>query len=100
MGHLIMAIIKMGRKMVMVKWFSKIKMFLKEIFLNNSINGEGAYYWKDGRIYIGNWVDNKINGYGIFIWPDKKKYYGNYINNLKEGFGCFYWNDGHKYEGF
>ena len=68
--------------------------------MNNDINGEGAFYWKDGRIYIGNWYDNKMNGYGIFIWPDKKKYYGNYKNNLKEGFGIFYWNDGYRFEGF
>ncbi|MBR6851234.1 MAG: hypothetical protein IKM88_13440 [Lachnospiraceae bacterium] len=33
-------------------------------FINNFINGEGAFYWKDGRIYIGNWSNNKMNGYG------------------------------------
>ena len=58
--------------------------------MDNYINGEGAFYWKDGRIYIGKWNNNKMNGYGVFIWPDKKKYYGNYINNAKEGYGIFF----------
>lgn len=31
---------------------------------NNAKNGQGIYYYLDGRLYKGFWVNDAINGYG------------------------------------
>jgi len=31
---------------------------------NNQKNGQGIYYYVDGRLYKGFWVNDTINGYG------------------------------------
>jgi hypothetical protein len=32
-----------------------------------------------------------MHGYGEFKWKDGKKYLGYYVNDKKEGFGIYYW---------
>lgn len=36
------------------------------------MNGKGKFYWPDGRIYIGDYLNDKKEGFGTFIWPDDK----------------------------
>jgi hypothetical protein len=31
---------------------------------NNKKNGEGIFYYIDGRVYKGTWKDDQIHGYG------------------------------------
>ena len=28
-------------------------------------NGQGIYYYIDGRVYKGSWVDDQIQGFGV-----------------------------------
>ena len=37
--------------------------------------GLGAYYWDDGRFYIGEWSNDEMNGLGIFISSDIRSYH-------------------------
>jgi hypothetical protein len=30
--------------------------------MNNMIEGEGEYRWKDGRVYCGQWMRNLMHG--------------------------------------
>jgi hypothetical protein len=34
------------------------------------MHGKGAYRWKDGRKYEGEYENDKKNGYGIYQWAD------------------------------
>ena len=37
---------------------------------NNGIpNGQGVFYYPDGRKYVGQWIDGKINGQGSYLSP-------------------------------
>jgi hypothetical protein len=38
--------------------------------------GFGKYTWADSSTYEGQWVDNKINGEGVYLWKDGRRYYG------------------------
>lgn len=40
-----------------------------------------------------------MNGEGEFYWPDGRRYKGEYKDDKKHGFGIFYWNDNRRYEG-
>lgn len=35
-----------------------------------------------------------MNGKGSYFWKDGRKYIGSYLNDQKHGFGKYYWNDG------
>ena len=34
------------------------------------MHGEGTYTWKDGRKYVGQYVDDRKNGFGVYTWAD------------------------------
>ena len=40
------------------------------------MDGEGNFYWTDGRIYVGNYSGDKKNGHGVFYWADGGRYEG------------------------
>lgn len=40
----------------------------------NFQNGEGTYYYKDGRQYSGNWKEGVKEGFGRYSWPDGNLY--------------------------
>ena len=90
---------------------------------NELANGLGKFYFKDGSIYEGEFVDGYPHGYGTKIqtsnglkvvgeWrkglpygqvtatmPDGYKYVGEVRNNFKNGKGTIIYSDGRKYEG-
>ena len=35
----------------------------------NVINGLGVFYWDDGQLYFGEWIDNIPTGKGILFFP-------------------------------
>lgn len=43
-------------------------------FIDNEIDGEGSYFWPDGRVYQGQWKENKMHGEGSLKWPDGRCY--------------------------
>lgn len=40
------------------------------------MNGEGEYCGKDGRYYLGEWVNGQYHGNGELLFPDGSKYIG------------------------
>ena len=40
------------------------------------MHGEGTYTWKDGRKYLGQYVDDRKNGFGVYTWADGRQYHG------------------------
>jgi hypothetical protein len=40
------------------------------------MHGKGTFGWRDGREYIGEYVDDKKHGYGEFEWSDGRSYKG------------------------
>ena len=44
---------------------------------------------KEGRVYIGSFVDNKKQGEGRLIYPDKSEYKGQFNNNCEDGKGVY-----------
>ncbi len=47
---------------------------------------KGEYYWNDGRIYKGEWLNNKMHGRGSYSWKDGRIYEGEYLNDKKHVF--------------
>ena len=50
--------------------------------------------YKDGSIYIGDFINDKANGYGKYIFEDGEYYIGEWKNNLKHGKGIIYYKNG------
>jgi hypothetical protein len=42
---------------------------------------------KTDCLTMGEWKQNQLNGYGEIRWKDGKKYIGFFLNNEKDGFG-------------
>jgi antitoxin component YwqK of YwqJK toxin-antitoxin module len=59
-------------------------------FLNDCLK-HGAYYWKDGKYYIGEMKNDLIHGNGILYNKDNTvEYDGSFQNGMKYGFGKLY----------
>jgi len=66
---------------------------------NNVFEGKGKFHWKEGKEYVGEWVDGKICGKGVMKYVDGAKYEGTFVNGKREGFGKYIWNKNKYYEG-
>ena len=65
-------------------------------------NGNGKKYFKDGRIFEGNFVNGKRERFGKITFPNKKTFFyiGQYKNDIRNGKGKeFYENGNISYEG-
>ena len=84
-------------------------------FVEDDAEGQGRYFWTDGRKYVGQFKDNSNHGRGeLFFEPDdvlgRERYDGQWTRNpnftestfnggVMDGFGTLYWTDGTKYVG-
>lgn len=69
-------------------------------FLSDSANGYGIYNYNNNEIiYEGYWDDDVQNRYGIEKWKDGSIYIGQYMSGKKNGIGIYMWLDGTRYEG-
>ena len=59
----------------------------------------GAYTYKNGIKYVGEWKDDKKNGQGTYNWPDGDKYVGEYKDGKRNGQGTLTHADGAQYVG-
>jgi hypothetical protein len=50
-------------------------------------------------IYEGEWKNNKMDGQGIYFWDDGRYYEGYYKNDMKHGYGEYTYTDGQIYMG-
>jgi hypothetical protein len=53
------------------------------------MEGQGSYSFKNGNLYIGEFVDGKREGLGIFTYSNGNKYIGEFKNGNMEGQGTF-----------
>ena len=60
--------------------------------------GKGGLYGIT-EVNEGDWRYNKMEGYGVYKGKDGKQYIGHYVNDRKEGEGEFTWPDGKRYKG-
>ena len=44
------------------------------------MDGDGTFYWSDGRIYRGEYVNDQKEGFGVFTWSDGRSYDGCWSN--------------------
>lgn len=52
------------------------------------MNGYGEFYWKDGKIYVGHYINDKKHGFGIYYWPATEKIYiGMWKDAKQDGVG-------------
>lgn len=58
-------------------------------------HGKGKAYFKDGRIYEGDWVDGKYEGYGCLYYDNLNLWYeGEWKDGKRHGQGKSYYEDG------
>ena len=62
-------------------------------------HGLGVYYFSNGDIYLGEWVDNKIQGKGVYYFVEGEYYDGKFVNFKRNGTGIYQYNTGNRYEG-
>lgn len=65
----------------------------------NCNNGKGTYIFKDGSIYIGEFVNNHMEGFGKLTDKYGNTYTGYFKNDKYDGIGKFERTDGTKYIG-
>lgn len=63
------------------------------------MDGEGFYYWPDGRIFEGTFVDGKKQGKGRFFWKNGQVYEGEFKMDECNGVGTLFYPDGKRFEG-
>ncbi|CAF5228910.1 unnamed protein product, partial [Rotaria magnacalcarata] len=67
---------------------------------NSKKHGHGIYWFANGQIYDGEWIDDKGNGQAIYMWPDKTQHRGMFKDSLKHGYGILAFPDGRVWKGF
>ena len=55
-------------------------------------NGFGIYYYINGDLYEGDFVDNRKHGQGKFICSNKSYFIGQWRNDMQNGYGEYYKN--------
>jgi hypothetical protein len=62
------------------------------------MHGYGEFYWKDGKIYVGYYVNDKKEGFGIYYWSNPgRAYLGFWVNGRQEGVGKYITPKGSKF---
>lgn len=51
------------------------------------MHGQGVFKWKDGKKYVGGYVQDAREGYGEFTWPDGRVYKGGWQKGKQHGEG-------------
>ena len=70
-------------------------------FKENSLNGQGVYYFKNGDKYDGFWKKDKRSGNGTIYFANGKyiAYTGNWSKVKYHGHGKLFYSDGRIFEG-
>lgn len=67
--------------------------------MNGEFHGEGAYFYSNGDVYEGGFVNGVKQGQGKFTYCDGDMHEGQYVADQKHGVGCFKYSDGDEYNG-
>lgn len=68
-------------------------------FAQGKRQGNGIYEYTNGDSYDGGWKNDKRNGKGTYNWVDGRKYVGDWLNHARTGKGVYERIDGSFYEG-
>ena len=64
------------------------------------MNSIMVYFWANGDVYEGQWLNGTMNGQGEFRMADGSVYKGGYKNGKKNGNGTLIDKDGIRFVGF
>ena len=64
------------------------------------MSGNGEKRWKNGDVYIGNFIKRSLNGEGIYRFADGRVYTGTFNYDRADGVGMVTWPDGHCFCGY
>ena len=67
--------------------------------MGNCSNGYGAYTWRSGEKYIGQFEDETLHGQGTYTWPSGQIFVGQFKNGTQHGQGSKTFSNGEKYVG-
>lgn len=67
---------------------------------NGQREGQGAYYYKSGIRYTGNFRNNTLDGYGYCLWTDGSYYIGEWADGAINGQGAYHYANGTKDVGY
>jgi serine/threonine-protein kinase PpkA len=62
-------------------------------------NGQGAYHYRNGDRYVGQWRGGVINGQGTYYYNNGEKYVGDFSGSVPDGQGTYYYKSGNEYRG-
>lgn len=62
--------------------------------MNGARNGVGRYYYPDGSVYNGEWLNNQKHGNGTYSNRTGEIYKGMWKQNMRQGEGELRLNDG------
>jgi hypothetical protein len=62
-------------------------------------DNHGTYFFEDGTIYEGKWLNGSFSGYGICYYPTGDYYGGEWKEGLRHGYGNYYYNNGEFFAG-
>jgi len=62
-------------------------------------HGLGVYYFANGDIYLGDWLENHIHGKGVYYFIEGEYYDGKFQDFRRQGTGIYQYNTGNRYEG-
>ena len=68
-------------------------------FVNDNMEGRGRIISVEGFVYEGDFQNNTASGYGKCLFEDGSLYKGNWVNNNKQGLGEETYPDGSSYIG-
>lgn len=92
-----------GRLEGYVEYYYNDGSIYKGEYMNGLREGRGYYLYKDGHEYLGYFHNNKFSGKGILSYNNGNYYIGNFEEGLPQGYGEFTWNSpeykGQKYTG-
>ena len=64
--------------------------YIGEVNAKHKPHGKGTYYFADGSIYEGDWVNDELTGKGAMIEEDGSRYIGDVVNGKPHGKGTSY----------
>ena len=77
--------------------FSNGEFYSGEVTKGGDKNGQGVYYYANGDVYDGHFVDNKRIGNSRLIFQDGSEYIGQFIDDEADGHGIYTDKLGNRY---
>jgi len=72
--------------------------YIGEVNAQHKPHGKGTYYYADGSVYEGDWVNNEMHGKGTITDEKGNRYTGYFANDKEHGKGILIFSQGFKCE--